>query len=340
MTEFLQLPEEIRKQLITQASIKRGANAQAIEKDWWVTLVLHALFTCPLAQYFIFKGGTSLSKGWKLIERFSEDIDIALLPEILGKEYITEPSHRYVKTLKREGCQLTNTTIKDTLTKKLASFGIPIGMIDIQAEEMNPELPDKDPQSLYIHYPSLYDKNPYIQNAVKIEFSVRGIKEPYSSVKIRSIIAEETDTPVYKETSFEVKAVHPRKTFLEKIILLHEMFLTQKDAEEIGQRQSRHLYDIREMAGKDIVEQVIQDKALFDQLLIHRKYYVRLKDVDYSTMKIANLQFLPPPALMATFKTDYGFMQDEMIYGDSPDFEKLIKELEDLKLKLNTIGKT
>lgn len=86
MIEFLQLPEETRRLLINQITIKKGMTTKSIEKDWWVTLVLKALVSLPMASHFIFRGGTSLSKGWKLTERFSEDIDIALAPEAFGKE--------------------------------------------------------------------------------------------------------------------------------------------------------------------------------------------------------------------------------------------------------------
>ncbi|MEP7080911.1 MAG: nucleotidyl transferase AbiEii/AbiGii toxin family protein [Ginsengibacter sp.] len=78
MTGWLNLTDEQRRISIDQAAIRSGITAKAIEKDWWVTLTLKALFETPYAEYFIFKGGTSLSKGWKLIERFSEVIDIAL----------------------------------------------------------------------------------------------------------------------------------------------------------------------------------------------------------------------------------------------------------------------
>ena len=83
MINWLQLTDKQRKTSVNQASLKSGISAKAIEKDWWVTLTLMALFQSAFAEYLVFKGGTSLSKCWKLIERFSEDIDIALDPEAL-----------------------------------------------------------------------------------------------------------------------------------------------------------------------------------------------------------------------------------------------------------------
>ena len=137
MVEFLQLPEEVRRVLIGQVNTKTGISVKAIEKDWWVTIVLKTLFSLPMAEHFIFKGGTSLSKGWKLIERFSEDIDIALGPEAFGRAYIESPSISYVKRLKKEGCAFTSTVIREAMERQLIAMGVPTGMIQVEAEGVN-----------------------------------------------------------------------------------------------------------------------------------------------------------------------------------------------------------
>ena len=92
MTGWLKLTDEQRKATIDQAEQMSGIGAKALEKDWWVTLTLKALFLSAYSQYMIFKGGTSLSKCWKLIARFSEDIDIALAPEAFCMEYVENPT--------------------------------------------------------------------------------------------------------------------------------------------------------------------------------------------------------------------------------------------------------
>ena len=106
MNNLFTFTPEKQMALIIQVSSKLNLPVQAIEKDWWVTIVLEALFSLPMSEHFVFKGGTSLSKCWNLITRFSEDIDISLSPEAFGKKYEVEPSHSFVKTLKRQGCQL------------------------------------------------------------------------------------------------------------------------------------------------------------------------------------------------------------------------------------------
>lgn len=115
MTGWLKLTNEQRKATIAQAEQMSGINAKAIEKDWWVTLTLKALFQSPYAQYIVFKGGTSLSKCWKLITRFSEDIDIALAPEAFGMKYVESPSKTAVEKIKAVRVFLYNGGIKSCL---------------------------------------------------------------------------------------------------------------------------------------------------------------------------------------------------------------------------------
>ena len=182
-----------------QVNARTGMSLKAIEKDWWVTLVLKVLFALPMQEHFIFKGGTSLSKGWKLIERFSEDIDIALAPAAFGLEYKSSPSHGYVKKLKREGCAYTSTVIKNALIKQITAMGVPAGLLTIEAEAVLPTMQDKDPQTIYIRYPSLYDPHEYIADVVKVEFGVRSLREPFAPVSIQSIIAGIFPNRAYSE---------------------------------------------------------------------------------------------------------------------------------------------
>lgn len=333
MNNFLQFTEEERRLLITQVSTKLGLPAQAIEKDWWVTLVLEALFALPMREHFIFKGGTSLSKGWKLIERFSEDIDIALSPEAFGKAYQTKPSHSYIKDLKRKGCEFTSTVIREALEKQLVKMGVAPGTVQVEAEAVSPVRRDKDPQTLFVRFPTLFAQGGYMLDLVKVEFGVRALRDPFSKVEIQSILGAETQSPAYSETSFEVMAVEPRKTFMEKMILLHEKYLGGLEP-DAGQRQSRHLYDLYSMMKKGIAEQVIADKELFKLLLQHRAHYVRLKGIDYETMHLHKLKFIPPPELQDFFRNDYNAMRGQMMYGDMPDFDTINLELFSLSLML------
>lgn len=337
MIQFLQLPEEIRRALIAQASNIHGTSEQSIEKDWWITLTLQALFSLPMAEHFIFKGGTSLSKGWKLIERFSEDIDIALAPEAFGGQYIQEPSITYVKRLKKIGCKYTTNIIHPALEQQFVAMGVPAGMLQIIPEPVEPTLTDKDPQTIFVHYLSLFDQS-YLLPPIKIEFGVRALREPFSSIKVQSILGEFTNAPAYQEQSFEVAAVEPRKTFMEKLMLLHEKFQNGRAEGNAGERQSRHLYDLMHMYRRGIHKDVQNDKDLYQSLLKHRQHYVKLRGVNYDDMQLSQLLFLPPVTLLDTFEKDYQKMQVDMIYGNPPNFDAMLRELRILNWELASVG--
>lgn len=336
MISFLSLQVEQRRQLFEQASVRSGIQTVALEKDWWVTLALKALFNTPYAQHCIFKGGTSLSKVWSLIERFSEDIDIALAPEAFGMDYLSEPSHAYVKQLKRKGCLFTSNELKIALENSFAALGFPASIVFISAAPVPDDMPDRDPQTLFIHSPSLFEENSYIPAEVKMEFGVRSLKEPYSIAQIQSILSSAFPTSLYQEVSFSVAAVEPRKTMLEKMFLLHEKFNRSYSEVLIGDRQSRHLYDLICLLNSPVAPNVLKDTALYQQLLKHRKHYVRSPGLNYDQLINRNLSFVPPAAFLDAFKKDYAAMQSTMIYGNSVDFDAMINLLSDFHARFIT----
>jgi hypothetical protein len=299
---------------------------------------LKALFTSPYAPFCLFKGGTSLSKAWKIIQRFSEDIDIALAPEAFGMTYDPMPSHSFVKSLKRRGCAFTTTVLKTAMEKALSDLGVPEGMAVVEAEEVPANRPDKDPQTLFIRYPSLFDPHPYLADEVKMEFGVRSFREPFAMVPITSLLNEVFPNPAYAETPFEVATVEPRKTLLEKLFLLHEKFHSADLGSIRLERQSRHPYDIVSLLATPAAQAVLEDGPFYDRLLTHRKHYVRLAGIDYEQLTPGRLRFVPSIELVQAFRTDYEDMQRSMIYGDSPHFDDLLEQLKFFNGRIRLMG--
>lgn len=334
MTQWLTLTPDQRKASITEVEYATGIQAKAIEKDWWVTLTLRALFQSAYAKHLVFKGGTSLSKCWKLIARFSEDVDIALAPEAFGMKYEKSPSKTYVEKLKRAGCAFTSNELKTELEVQLKALGLHHGMITVVAEPVPENRPDTDPQTLHVKYPSLYDPNPYIAEEVKIEVSVRSLQTPYSQAPVLSILTQENPSDAYPEESMIVDVVEPRKTFLEKIFLLHEEF-GKPDATKIrSERMSRHLYDLSSMIGTDSEAQALADNDLYTTLITHREAYHRISWLNYDTLNHKTIAFIPPEGVMALYRKDYETMQEQMIYGESIPFDSLMLRLQTLQDKI------
>jgi hypothetical protein len=338
MTEWLQLTPDLRRRTLEQAFVRSGMQTKAIEKDWWVTLCLKALFNTPYASHCLFKGGTSLSKAWKIIQRFSEDIDIALAPEAFGMSYQPAPSHSYVKNLKRRGCLFTTTVLKPAMEAALWELGVPQGMVTVEAESVPANRPDKDPQTLFIRYPSLFPLHPYLADEVKMEFGVRSFREPFAIAPIQSILAEVFPNPANAEAPFDVAVVEPRKTLLEKLFLLHKKFHLAEQGPIHLERQSRHPYDIISLLATPAAQAVLEDQPFYDRLLTHRKHYVRLTGIDYEQLTPRSLRFVPFIETVGAFRTDYEEMQRSMIYGDSPAFDDLLLQLKFFNGRIRLMG--
>lgn len=261
----------------------------------------------------------------------SEDIDIALAPEAFGKTYKGDPSHNFVKQLKREGAYFTSSVIAGNLYAQLRGMGVPEELFSISVDMIRPTLPDKDPQTIFVHYASLYEPNTYVVDDVKVEFGVRSLKEPFDDVNILSTIGTHINVASYNEHPFVVRTVLPEKTMIEKLLLLHEK-LSRQGVEElvVAERQSRHLADIVRLKHGEIHHRILDNPGLFQAIIKHRQDYMRLKGVDYEKVTLHSLQFVPPPVATQQFRNDYDLMRAQMIYGESPDFDTIINELQQL----------
>lgn len=331
MTGWLKLTDEQRRISIDQAALKSGRQAKAIEKDWWVTLTLKALFEMPEAKYLVFKGGTSLSKCWKLIQRFSEDIDIALSPEAFGMKYETNPGSGYLSRLKKNGCEYTSTLLKTALENQFAVIGISAGTITVEAAKVKDEMPDTDPQTLFVNYISLYDRSPYLDDRVKIEVSVRSLNEPHRNMPVQSMLYEIYPNAAYAETPFDVMVMEPQKTFLEKLFLLHEEFLKPVAGRAIRtDRMSRHLYDIEKIMDTEFGNMALSNQNLYDTVIFHREKYSRYNWMDYTSLQKATISFLPPANVNEQYKKDYTDMKEHMFFGDALEYDNLIARLQEL----------
>jgi hypothetical protein len=311
-----------RRITLNQASLNSGITSKAIEKDWWVTLVLKMLFTSKYAAYFAFKGGTSLSKGWGIIDRFSEDIDIALNSEAFGMPYKDKPSKTYVEQLRREGCLFTSHEIATELQTQFEKLQIPVELFSIEVEAISKDMPDTDPQTIYVSYKSLFEPNPYLPDRVKIEFSVRSQKEPNESRSMQTLLNKYFPNDVYREETFEVTTIQPSRTLIEKILLLHEEYNRADEHKMRTYRMSRHYYDLYRINRE--YSNTLSDISFIKDIIEHRKLYSRLRHFDYNTLCIGQISIIPGEAILKKLNSDYDEMAKEMMYGDVPTFAEVV----------------
>lgn len=332
--EWLKLENSTRKRNLERATISTGLPPEAIEKDWWVTLTLRALFRTPYAQFCILKGGLSLSKAWNLLHRFSDDIDIALLPEAFGMQYHCRPTHSYLKRLKKRGCIFVATQMKDALVKAFEELGISADDIAIRVGVVR----KKDPQIIFIRYRSVITSQPVIPAEIKIEFSVRNLKDPFAELALQSILSAVLPGDMAKEDPFIAQVAMPHKTLLEKMFLLHEKFSNRKAKPWRSPRQCRHLYDIVQLMNTTAGSDALSDTALYAALIQHRRLYTRLRNVDYSTLDHAELCFVPPLKWVEKIRSDYDSVKDSMFYRQSIAFDELLNQLRSFNRKMSFAG--
>lgn len=336
MIEWLKLSEKDRINILEQISRQKKLSPQAIEKDWWVTMVLKALFSTPFANHLSFKGGTSLSKCWNLIERFSEDIDIAVDKECLG--FKGELSKTQISDkLRRASCTFTREVLQQEVKKQLIMIGIPDSAFSIYVNITN--VTTTDPEIIEVHYVSVFQNTEYIQNKVLIEVSGRSMNEPKENKNICSLVSQSYSESAFADKEFAIEVVSPKRTFLEKACLLHEEFA--KEIKEIRvERMSRHIYDLEKLMDTQIAENALQDIELYKAIIEHRRKFIGLKGFDYSTLMPQFISFIPPKEILSYWEDDYKSMQTSMIYGDSLPFDKLIEKIIELNERFRKIDFT
>ncbi|OJV35916.1 MAG: hypothetical protein BGO29_07420 [Bacteroidales bacterium 36-12] len=327
---FLQLPENEKIEIINQMHEETNLPQVIIEKDLWVTAVLRALFALPYAANLSFKGGTSLSKCWNLIERFSEDVDIAINREFFGFLGDTFTIKQISKDLRKATCKFIRDTLQFDLAKQLITNGIPESLFFISMDIT--EVTTIDPEKVFVEYKSVFNASPYIKNTVVLEIGGRSMKEPLQKVEIQSIIDKHFSQATFVEKSFAINVVVPERTFWEKVCLLHEEFSNPRKQIRV-ERMSRHIYDLARMIDTPIAENALKNKDLFQSIVAHRRMFIAMKDFDYDTLSPKTINIIPLESVIAKWEDDYNKMQT-MIYGKSMLFSDIIDKITDLNEKI------
>ena len=168
---WLKLSDQDKTEVFIQTSNKMGLPPAAIEKDWWVIMVLRALYKSEVSDQLLFKGGTSLSKSWGLIERFSEDIDLAINRGYFG--YEGELSKTKIGMLRKAACAFASTTLPEMLKRELEQ----IGVHEFEMRILPFEDSDTDPVAIEVAYPTLTEVNEYLTPRVLVEISARSLTD-------------------------------------------------------------------------------------------------------------------------------------------------------------------
>lgn len=331
--DFYKIDKEDKETIFNAIATEKGMKPFAVEKDWWVSRTLEIIFNMEIAKQLVFKGGTSLSKAWKLINRFSEDIDLAIDKEFFFKSE-KGWSKKEITELRKEAGIYSTGAFFEELQEEFRKKGFEnLNFKPVEAKDS-----DQDPRIIEIYYPNVIaSDSEYILPRVQIEIGCRSLREPFSIQSFGSLIDESYPNRDFAEPLFEVPTVNPERTFLEKLFLLHEEF-HRPAAKMRVDRLSRHLYDIYHLTKAGIAEKAINDNELYETIVAHRYKFSRVGGVDYNLHNPKTINPIPPKEIISEWETDYSKMKEDMIYeANKPSFEELITNLNDVRTQLQAI---
>ena len=317
---WLKLSAEERVKVFTETAEQSNLSTVAIEKDWWVVQTLSIIFSMKYANVLIFKGGTSLSKGWNLIQRFSEDVDLALDREFLG--YTGELTKGDIKKLRRKSYQFITEVFTEELKNKFSELGFENVLVKYREVENH----DQDPLIIEIYYPTLTNKDSYLKPA---------LKEPFTQRSFGTIVSEVFTNRPFADKAITIPVVNPERTFLEKIFLLHEEFQKSQDKIRV-ERLSRHLYDIEKLSQTEYADIALHDTDLYNTIVKHREKFTPISGIDYTNHSPDKINFIPPDTILKDWQQDYEIMAQTMIYDNPLPFDELIKRLTELQKRIYT----
>lgn len=327
MYELVNLPKHELDALFQEVSNTRDLSKAIIEKDLWVCVVLDYLFTkSPWKDNLAFKGGTSLSKAYNLIERFSEDIDLILDWRVLDynkTEPLEEHSTNQQDKLNKEILAKTSEFLQKTFIHKIED-----DLSKLISQNLQIIFED---DALVIGYDNSY-ADESILHAIRLEIGALAAWTPTQIATIRPYIAESYPEH-FGDVFINVRTTTPERTFWEKITILHrEAFRPEKSP--FPPRMSRHYYDIYRMAKLGVLDRALQNPSLLNQVGKFKAKFYPQKWAHYELAKFGTLRLTPPNYNLKSLQRDYAAMAG-MIYGEKPEFKELMLEIIKIEQRLN-----
>ena len=318
-----------QRTILEQTAIKKALPKQAIEKDLWVTTILQIIFSLPCAESLVFKGGTSLSKVWGLINRFSEDIDLVIDRSIFN--FAGDLTKNRVSKLRKKSSVFVRDDFKDQLVDAVNNTPLKEWCTIVSEPDGEGNATYPEPRSVFVSYESVFkDQLSYLPPTIKIEVGARSLLEPSVKARLSSMVEQTFSQISTTIVDSIVNTAIAEKTFLEKAFLLHELFSVRKDID--AQRKSRHMYDLHMMMKQGVDINALPNADLWETIRHHRSMLTSMQGVDYDADIKKTIQLIPPSESLANWKKDYKEMSSAMIYGDKPAFAELLESMNWLEL--------
>lgn len=345
MDDVARLPADDRAALFGETGAGRGVADTIIEKDFWVCWSLRRLFGLPkgTTATLVFKGGTSLSKAFNAIRRFSEDIDLSFDRAELGYTGERDPEKEGIS--RKQAARLIDDLVGDVerhIAEKLLpalSAAIVEQLGDPTNGEWSLEIDAGDAQTVNFHYPTAlpaadYEAMAYITPRVKFELGARGDPWPTEKKIIRPYAAD--DYPdFFADPDTSVTVLSARRTFWEKATALHAE--AHRPAESpTPQYFSRHYYDLAMLLAMDDGQAAVADLDLLAQVAQHKVTFFRSGWASYETARSGTLRLMPNDVRVKDLRADYRAMAPMMFDQTPPPFDDILAKIAALEETINS----
>ena len=332
MRNIAKLNEIDRKALFHNTAAKMGMTDAIIEKDFWVCFMLDYLFhRCKWKDNIAFKGGTSLSKSFGLIERFSEDIDLILDWRVIGYEK-DEPWQERSNTKQETFNKEANAKTEKFLKEKF----LPVITTDLEKKlgyAVNCYIEKNDPQTVVFAYNRSFE-DMSILPVIRLEIGALAAWTPAEEKAITPYAAEQYPH-LFEQPSTDVLTVLPERTFWEKVTILHREANRSAD-KSFPSRYSRHYYDLYCMYNSPVKEAAFKDLDLLERVVKFKEKFYRCPWAKYEDAKVGTMKLMPPQHNLKALEDDYKHMQN-MIFGNKPSFDAIMTTIQKLEKEINEL---
>lgn len=336
MNTIAQMAANKRAEIFAETANRKGLAEAIIEKDFWVCWTLKQLFSIEaLSGRLLFKGGTSLSKIFHAINRFSEDIDLAVDYAALGFTGDRDPRQEGISRNRRTAileemmveCQryIGNDFLPALKTRCEEILGT--------AKTWSLEVDALDPNTIRFRYPTSSSKVlAYVNPQVVLELGTHAEFVPHGDFAIRSFVVEEFPKLI-ADRDVPVVALLAKRTFWEKATILHAEYHRPPER-TLPSRYSRHYYDVAMLAQGPIRAEALSDINLLDQVVRHKQTFYPSAWAHYELARPGNLRLSPAADRVAALEGDYRNM-GVMLFGEPPPFATIMETLGELETDVN-----
>ena len=324
--------EENLKALFSNTSVKAGLSPAIVEKDFWVCVTLDYLFRdSPWRKQLAFKGGTSLSKAFKLIKRFSEDIDLIIDWRLLGYG-MDEPWKDRSNTQQDIFNEQANVKSAEFLRDEFVP-NLKYGIGEIVGRELDVRIDGDDPNTVVFAYPCVFADGAILRE-IRIESGSLAAWTPARARRISPYVASFYPA-LFRDKETLVYTVDAERTFWEKVTILHREAMRTDRQGAMPPRYSRHYYDLWSMCSSPIKDSALKQISLLDAVVRFKRKFYRCNWAKYELATADSIRLVPPSGAISILESDYAHMKN-MIFGPKPPFSEILDAIARLEEEIHS----